>query len=67
MPKSEEHLDWLLRQIDLKEKQLKKHAALAIMSEDESTTEMYSRMAYDDKQYLIMLRYSLRLEMEYKD
>lgn len=60
-------IDWYEYQIKEKTKQLKKHNFLAEISQDETLRETYKQLAYDDEQYLIMLKYSMQNSMWYKD
>lgn len=50
-----------------KTKQLERHTLLADICQLEDNKERYRQLAYDDKMYLIMLKYSLKNEMEFKD
>lgn len=60
-------IDWYECQIREKEKQLKKHNTLAKLFKGQENEQIYQQLAYDDQQYLIMLKYALENAMWYKD
>lgn len=60
-------IDWYEYQIKEKQKQLKKHQFLANLFKGQENESVYRQLAYDDRQYLIMLKYALKSAMWYKD
>lgn len=60
-------IDWYEYQIKEKQKQLKKHQFLANLFKVQENESVYRQLAYDDRQYLIMLKYALKSAMWYKD
>lgn len=60
-------IDWYEYQIKAKEKQLAHHRGLKEVYKDKDCGVDLDQMIYDDQQYLIMLKHSLKNEMWYKD
>lgn len=60
-------IDWFEHQIKEKQKQLKKHQFLADLFKGQESESVYKQLAYDDQQYLNMLRYAQDNAMWYKD
>lgn len=60
-------ISWYEHQIKEKQKQLKKHEALAKIFKGQPSEEIYKQLAYDDNQYLIMLKHSWYNGMWYQE
>lgn len=60
-------IEWYEHQIEEKEKQLKRHKALAEIYKGTEYGKTFQQLVYDDEQYLIMLGYSLENSMWYRD
>lgn len=67
MKENNDHIDWCIKQIAEKEKQLEKHRELKRIYEGKDCGVDLDELINDDTKYIMLLKYSLENALWYKD